>query len=63
MLGAAAALIMWPWLSTVEPALLRLTLASSVVFGVHAVTLLFAFGEKSVYVDLLTEAGLWPSSR
>jgi O-antigen/teichoic acid export membrane protein len=57
LIGAGAAMAMWPWLGTVEPALLRLTLTSGVVFGVHLAVLLFAFGERDGYSKLLAEAG------
>lgn len=63
LLGAGAAMALWPWLSTVQPPLLRLTLTSSVIFGVHAVVLLFAFGERHVYSMLLTEAGIFPARK
>jgi PST family polysaccharide transporter len=58
LLGAAAALLLRSLLVAVEPPLLRLTLTSSVVFGVHLTVLLFAFGERGSFMKLLTEAGL-----
>jgi hypothetical protein len=59
VVGTVAAIALWPWISTVQPALLRLTLTSSVVFGVHVVILLFGFGERHVYAMLLREAGIF----
>jgi len=59
IVGTVAAIALWPWISTVQPALLRLTLTSSVVFGVHIVVLLFGFRERHVYSMLLREAGIF----
>jgi hypothetical protein len=59
LLGAAAALVLWPWLGSVELPLLRLTLTSSVVFAVHLAVLLFVFGERHEYLSLLSEAGIY----
>jgi PST family polysaccharide transporter len=58
LLGAVAAMAMWPWISTVEPPLVRLTVTSGLVFGVHMTVLLFAFGERHAYSRLLIEAGI-----
>ena len=63
LLGAAVALAIWPWLRTVEWPLLRLTLTSSVVFGVHFAVLLVAFGELHTYSRLFAEAGLLRARR
>jgi hypothetical protein len=59
LLGAIAAIAMWPWIRTVEPPIVRLTLTSGLVFGAHIVVLLFAFGERHIYSRLLTEAGIF----
>jgi len=57
LLGAMSAMLVWPWLKHVEPPLWRLTLTSSIVFGVHLSVLLFAFGERRAFLKLLSEAG------
>jgi PST family polysaccharide transporter len=59
LIGAAAALAAHPVLQPVEPALIRLILISSIVFGVHLGVLLFMFGQRHVFIKLVTEAGLW----
>jgi PST family polysaccharide transporter len=61
MVGTGAALLLMPWVSKVQWPLLRLTIESSILLGTYALVLLFAFGQKRVYVQLLRQTGLWPS--
>jgi len=60
VVGVAAALLAWPWVSEIGWPLLRLTLANSILFGVYLVVLLGPFGQGKIYVTLLRETGLWP---
>ena len=60
VLGVASILAIRPILGQVEPALVRLMAESTVLFGVYLLTLLFIMKQKSVYMGLLREIGLWP---
>jgi hypothetical protein len=44
----------------VELAFLRLMTESTVMFGVYLLTLLFIMKQKSLYMGLLRDVGLWP---
>ena len=61
LVGVVVALLSWPWMTTVESPLLRLAVANSTLFGTYLLTLLFAFGQSQVYVQLLRQTGLWPA--
>ena len=61
VLGAAAALLSWPWVREIAWPLLRLTTACSVLYGTYLVMLLLVFGQGRIYVTLLRETGLWPA--
>ena len=52
--------MLWPLIASVEPVLLRLILANSVLFGVYLGVLLIGLGQGRMYVELLAEAGIWP---
>lgn len=60
-IGAALAILLWPWISLVHLPLLRLTVACSVVFGGHFIALLVVFRQWPVYARMLQQAGLWRS--
>lgn len=47
-------------LSRIHPPLLRLVLASSVLFGSYFAILLFVMKQKAVYMELFRSTGLWP---
>ena len=59
-IAAVAALALRPMLDHVEPVFLRLMTESAVLFGVYLLTLLFIMKQKSLYMGLLREIGLWP---
>lgn len=61
LVGVAVALALSPWLSDVGAPLLRLTLEGSVLFGTYLLALLFGFGQRRIYVELLRQTGLWPA--
>jgi O-antigen/teichoic acid export membrane protein len=60
LVGVAAALALRPMLDQVEPVFLRLMTESIVLFGGYLLTLLFIMKQKSLYMGLLREVGLWP---
>jgi O-antigen/teichoic acid export membrane protein len=60
LIGAGAPLIAWNFIQSLNPVLLRLTVANGLLFGVYAVILLFGMGQKDVYFGLLREIGIWP---
>jgi len=59
-IGAAATLAVRPMVDPVEPAFVRLVVESTILFGVYLFSLLFIMKQKSVYMGLLRETGLWP---
>ena len=61
LIGAALAILLWPWINLVHLPLLRLTVACSVVFGGHFIALLVVFRQWPVYARMLQQAGLWRS--
>lgn len=60
IIGVAATLAVGPMLGRVELAFVRLIANSTVLFGVYLLTLLFIMKQKSVYMSLLQDIGLWP---
>jgi hypothetical protein len=44
----------------VDPAFVRLVVESTILFGVYLFSLLFIMKQKSMYMGLLRENGLWP---
>jgi O-antigen/teichoic acid export membrane protein len=57
----AAGTVVWfcrGFLSGVEPALLRLTISTAILFGIYALLLLFVMKQQPVYARLLRETGL-----
>jgi O-antigen/teichoic acid export membrane protein len=60
LIGTAAALAAWPFVRLLEPPLLRLIAANTILFGVYGVALWFLMGQKGVYLGLLREIGIWP---
>ena len=61
--GAAVAFGVSRAINHLEPAFLRLSAVTVVLFGTYAAVLLLAFGQGSVYMDLLKASGLWPQGR
>src|SRR5260370_34141177 len=60
LIGACATLGAWSLIHLLAPPLLRLTVASAVLFGVYGVVLCFVMGQKEIYLGLLQEIGIWP---
>lgn len=58
VLSAGAVLLVWPWITQLGPALLRLILGCVVLFGVYLSVLLFVFGQLPTYVRQLQHVGL-----
>jgi PST family polysaccharide transporter len=58
IIAAVVALACWQWIVKIEPPLLRVTAANTVLFSIYLGVLLFAFNHKHVYVQLLRETGL-----
>ena len=56
--GIVVAMLLTPWVSKVEWPLLRLTIASSILFGTYPVVLLLAFGQERVCGYPLQQTGL-----
>src|SRR5262249_25172364 len=61
-LGIAATLLVRPLTDWLEPGFERLVLECSVLFGVYLFTLAFIMKQKSVYLGLLRDIGLFPAS-
>lgn len=61
LVGVLLALLLGSQIRHIHMPLLRLTAASTVLFGAYILVLLFVFGQKKVYVQILRETGLWPS--
>ena len=59
-IAAAVTLALRPMLDRVDPTFVRLVAESTLLFGVYFATLLFIMEQKSVYMALLREVGLWP---
>ena len=47
-------------LDPVDPAFVRLVAESTILFGGYLFNLLFIMKQKSVYMGLLRQTGLWP---
>jgi O-antigen/teichoic acid export membrane protein len=60
LIGAGAALAMWPFIQLLASPLLRLFVANGIMFGVYVALLWFVMGQKAVYLGLLKDLGLWP---
>ena len=58
--AAAVVMVLGGWTHQVEPALLRLAVDSSMLFGIYAFVLLWVLDQKSEYAATLRQAGLWP---
>ncbi len=61
LVGAAAALALRGVLNHIEPFLPRLVVSNVVLFGVYLLFLLFVMDQKSTYIQLLKDMGLWKS--
>jgi O-antigen/teichoic acid export membrane protein len=60
LVGAGAALAVWPFIHLLTSPLLRLIAANSIMFGVYAALLWYVMGQKSLYLGLLKDLGIWP---
>jgi len=63
LIATIAVLGLSPYAISLTSPLMRLTAESGVLFGVYLVMLLFAFGQRSVYAELLQHSGLWRTDR
>ena len=63
LLGAGVALGSWTFVRFLDPPLLRLVVANTILFGVYILTLWFVMGEKTAYLSLFEEIGVWPLGR
>ena len=63
LIGAVATLGAHNHLAKVEPALLRLAMATVLFLGVYLLILLFVMRQKPVYVSLLRDFGFWSVAR
>ncbi|MBV8143054.1 MAG: hypothetical protein JOZ60_13530, partial [Verrucomicrobia bacterium] len=61
--GAGAVLVCSGFLRLLLPPLLRLCAENTVLFGVYFLMLWFVMGQKSTYLMLLEEIGVWPMGR
>jgi hypothetical protein len=61
LVAGAVALAAWSFIQFLQLPLLRLIAANLILFGVYAFVLLFVMGQKTAYVKILRELGVWPS--
>lgn len=59
-MGTAATLVVQSIVDRVGPTVARLFVESTILFAVYLLTLLFIMKQRSVYMELLRETGLWP---
>jgi O-antigen/teichoic acid export membrane protein len=60
LVGAGAVLVCSSFIQLVAPPLLRLVVGNTLLFGVYFLMLWFVMGQRSVYLMLLKEIGIWP---
>jgi O-antigen/teichoic acid export membrane protein len=60
VVGAGAVLACSSLIQLVVPPLLRLVVGNTILFGIYFLMLWFVMGQKSVYLMLLKEIGIWP---
>jgi O-antigen/teichoic acid export membrane protein len=63
LVGALAVLLCSGFLQSLSPPLLRLFAGNTVLFGVYFLMLWFVMGQKSIYLMVLKEIGVWPLGR
>jgi O-antigen/teichoic acid export membrane protein len=63
LVGALAVLLCSGFLQSLSPPLLRLFIGNTVLFGVYFLMLWFVMGQKSIYLMVLKEIGVWPLGR
>lgn len=63
LVGTGATLVVWNFIHSLAPVLLRLIVANGVLWGVYAGMLWFVMGQGEVYVELIRQIGIWPFSR
>jgi len=60
LVGAAVTLAAKGWTDQLQPALLRLIVANTILFVVYFLVLLFVMKQYSIYLALFRQTGLWP---
>jgi hypothetical protein len=60
LVAAAVALAAWYFIRFLDNALLRLTAANIILFGVYFLLQWFVLGQKAIYLPLLRDVGIWP---
>lgn len=63
LIGTAITVALKPWWQLLTPAILRLSVACAVLFGVYFGSLLFVMGQRDVFLDVLRQAPMWPFGR
>jgi O-antigen/teichoic acid export membrane protein len=58
LVAAGVTLVVWNFIHSLSPVLVRLILANLVLFGVYAGMLWFVMGQKEVYIDLFRHLGI-----
>ena len=58
LIAAGVSLCVWNIVHSLAPVLIRLIVATGVLFGVYAVVLCFVMDQKAIYVRLLREIGI-----
>ncbi len=61
-IGTAATLVCWSLIRFLDSALLRLIAGNTILFGVYGIILLFAMGQRDLYLGLIRDIGIWPFS-
>jgi O-antigen/teichoic acid export membrane protein len=62
LLGTAVTVMLWGFIHLLNPPILRLVVANTVLFGVYGLVLWFVLGQKVVYLSLLREIGVLRSA-
>jgi O-antigen/teichoic acid export membrane protein len=60
LVGAGVVLACSSFLHLITPPLFRLIVGNTILFGVYFLMLWFVMGQKSIYIMLLEEIGIWP---
>jgi O-antigen/teichoic acid export membrane protein len=63
VVGAVATLACRGVIDRLQPAILRLIVENSILFGVYLLILLLVLNQKETYIGLMQQTGLWPFSR
>jgi PST family polysaccharide transporter len=62
LIGTAGMLAAASLVDRIQPVFLRLVVESSLFLGVYAIVLLFGMKQKTLYMSIVRETGLWPIS-